>query len=136
VDDSEDCTDPVVGAEGTPPINALKTADILATGADLAEQALASRGLVRPGGSVWVGKCIDDVLWAQVGGGGRCRVVAVTGRRGPGLEVLDERLAILVDAWPMSRLPTGARESGLLSRDPSARLCSPGSWATAVMARG
>ena len=46
MEDSEDCTDPVVGAEGTPAINAFETADILATGADLAEQALASRGLV------------------------------------------------------------------------------------------
>jgi hypothetical protein len=124
VEDSEDCTDPVVGAEGTPPINALKTADILATGADLAEQTLASRGLVRPWGSVWIGKCIDDVLWAQVGGGGRCRVVAATGRRGPGLKVLDERLAVLVEE--------GLADEPASHRCPRVRLAEQGSVSAAM----
>ena len=97
MEDSEDCTDPVVGAEGTSPINALKTADILATGADLAEQALASRGLVPDLGAVFLGlgKCVDDVLWPRLRRRS-CPVVAVTGRRGTGREVLEERLAILV----------------------------------------
>src|SRR4029450_4821311 len=90
-------TAPFSGAEPTPPINALQTANILAAGADLAEQAGPSGWLVRAWGSVGVGEGVDDVLWAQVGCGRRCRVVAVTGRRGTGLEVLHERLAVLVE---------------------------------------
>jgi hypothetical protein len=97
VEDSEHRTNPVVGAERTPTINTLQTADILAPETDLAEQALASGRLLRPGGSLWVGKCVDDVLGAEVGGRGRGRVVAVTGRRRAGLEVLHERLAVLVE---------------------------------------
>ena len=48
VEHGEHCTNPIVGAERTPPVNPLETADRLAAGTDLAEEAKAARRLVRP----------------------------------------------------------------------------------------
>ena len=99
--------------------------------ADLGEQAQLAAVAVRVVRLGRVAERVDDVLRAEVGRAGRGRVVAVTGRRRPGLEVLHQRPAVLVG----ERLADERRAHGsvpsTVTSEPSARCFSPGSWATA-----